>query len=251
MRLLLNLCIIPSICPPRSRKDGSRWGQDLHLVKFIESCREVGGVSAYILWNRVILTPCQCTKEHKGSLSMIPTIVIVLLTLKLVLLGDLVTALDGHREILQASFNSDYIPATSAYIMYNASYINELKYPRAPLRPSIKQKKQVGRYKGSRVFALSPSLNSHFPIRHAPIPRQGSPWPLPQHYYPENIVFTLNSKTFRIYATGETCDILQYAFKRSYRNIFGADFDQQYEDSDISSDKKQAKTVQGKGLDIY
>ncbi len=81
---------------------------------------------------------------------------------------------------------------------------------------------QVSWFEGSRTFALRASVDARLLIRHAPVPEQGSPWPLPQHYYPEPTFFTLNSKTFRFYAAGESCDILTFAFKRIYRNIFGA-----------------------------
>ena len=81
---------------------------------------------------------------------------------------------------------------------------------------------QVSWFEGSRTFALRASVDARLLIRHSPVPEQGSPWPLPQHYFPEPTVFTLNSKSFRFYAAGESCDILTFAFKRIYRNIFGA-----------------------------
>ena len=60
-----------------------------------------------------------------------------------------------------------------------------------PSRPKMDMKKHVSWFEGSRMYAFRASPDTRLLIRHAPIPAAGSPWPLPQHYYPEDAVFTL------------------------------------------------------------
>ena len=44
-----------------------------------------------------------------------------------------------------------------------------------------------------------------------------------QMYFPEPVTYGIRPSVFKIYAAGEDCDILTYAFARIRRNIFGDD----------------------------
>ncbi len=84
-------------------------------------------------------------------------------------------------------------------------------------------KKQVDWYEGSHTYALKASMDSRLLIRAAPIPQAGSPWPMPQIYYSDPIQFRLQPSNFHFYVAGEGCDILNYGFARTRRNMFGDD----------------------------
>ena len=84
-------------------------------------------------------------------------------------------------------------------------------------RPPRKLKETVEWFEGSHAFAYRASPDTRLLIRHAPIPRAGSPWPMPQRYQVLSQEFLINHKYFRMSAIGETCDILQFTFERVYR----------------------------------
>ena len=58
-------------------------------------------------------------------------------------------------------------------------------------RPPVSQKKDVVWFEEYHSFSLRASIDNRFRIRHAPIPAEGSPWPLPQFYRPESKQFII------------------------------------------------------------
>lgn len=108
-----------------------------------------------------------------------------------------------------------------------------------PAKPSGDMKKHVSWFEGSRTYAFRASPDTRLLIRHAPIPAQGSPWPLPQHYYPEDAVFMLNPENFQFHAIGEMCDILDFQFERIRRNTFGDDIEKDEGDPNYTNDSKE------------
>ncbi len=93
--------------------------------------------------------------------------------------------------------------------------------PTAQPRPDDNQRRTVEWHEDSHYYALKASTDDRFRIRHMPIPEAGSPWPMPQHYQPTQQQFSLDPATFKLHASGETCDILDYSFRRILRNMFG------------------------------
>lgn len=49
---------------------------------------------------------------------------------------------------------------------------------------------------------------------------KGQPVPKPQHYTPSAVNIAINSDTFQFVATGQSCDVLQEAFRRYSIMIF-------------------------------
>lgn len=69
---------------------------------------------------------------------------------------------------------------------------------------------------------LKASSDMRFKVRHAPIPAQGSPWPMPRTYLPTRMTFGIvaGDLHFRMVG-GESCEILERNFKRINMNMFG------------------------------
>ena len=93
--------------------------------------------------------------------------------------------------------------------------------PTARPRPDDNQRRTVEWHEGSHYYALKVATDHRFRIRHMPIPEAGSPWPMPQHYQPTQQQFVIDPATFKLHASGKTCDILDYSFRRILRNMFG------------------------------
>lgn len=52
----------------------------------------------------------------------------------------------------------------------------------------------------------------------------GHPWPLPQSFRSDSTVLQLDPTTFRFNKDGYSCDILESAFDRYFKIIFGANY---------------------------
>lgn len=85
--------------------------------------------------------------------------------------------------------------------------------------PSVR--KHVMWFEDSQAYGLNATYDYRFKLRHAPIPRTGTPWPMPQSYLPSNISHLVNSD-LSLTVAGSSCPILHINFKRIRRNIFGA-----------------------------
>ena len=96
------------------------------------------------------------------------------------------------------------------------------KIATAPPRPPEHARDTVDWFEEYRKYALRASVDLRFRIRHAPVPLDGSPWPLPQTYHPSPRQLIIHRpSSFLFNANGESCDILTYAFERARRNTFG------------------------------
>ncbi|ELU11062.1 hypothetical protein CAPTEDRAFT_228468 [Capitella teleta] len=93
-------------------------------------------------------------------------------------------------------------------------------FPTGDPGPKLSAKKEVTWHEDTHYYALKASSDTRFRVRHAPIPGKGTPWPLPQLYNSEAIVFPV-SEDFQFHAIGESCDILEFYFERIRRMIFG------------------------------
>jgi hypothetical protein len=88
-------------------------------------------------------------------------------------------------------------------------------------------------------FAIQASSDMRFKIRHAPVPAYGSPWPMPKTYLPMKTTFRVipGDLQFRMVG-GESCEILEWNFRRIHLNMFGTDNDLEEDfEPDIVSDE--------------
>ncbi|XP_064640004.1 beta-hexosaminidase subunit alpha-like isoform X2 [Lineus longissimus] len=67
-------------------------------------------------------------------------------------------------------------------------------------------------------FIIKVSNKDTFKVRRAPVPKFGSPWPLPQFYKSSPVIFMLDQESFQFRAVKQSCDVLEEAFKR-YRRL--------------------------------
>lgn len=85
--------------------------------------------------------------------------------------------------------------------------------------PSAKE--QVMWFDDSLTYGLNATYDYRFKLRRAPLPRMGSPWPMPQSYVTSNISHLVDSKSLSLTVTGHSCPILHSYFQRIKRNVFG------------------------------
>ena len=88
-------------------------------------------------------------------------------------------------------------------------------------RPDMSARKDVIWFPEYHGYSLRASVDNRFRIKHAPIPADGSPWPMPQFYSSERARFYINPFNFTFSAAGESCDVLEYGIERVQRNMFG------------------------------
>lgn len=82
-------------------------------------------------------------------------------------------------------------------------------------------RKHIMWFEDSMAYGLNATYDYRFKLRHAPIPRMGTPWPMPQSYLPSNISHLVDSD-LSLTVTGNSCPILHINFRRIRKNIFGA-----------------------------
>ena len=109
------------------------------------------------------------------------------------------------------------------YVIKKGKYMRQTQQRPIPTplpRPEHGSKYLVDWFGDIHNFALSMSSDMQYRIRQSPLPEMGSPWPMPQIYRPNDIVFRL-SDDFRMLSIGETCDVLEFYLKRVHSNVFG------------------------------
>jgi hypothetical protein len=93
-----------------------------------------------------------------------------------------------------------------------------------PPRVDVEVRKHVEWFDDTQYYALRSSPDSKFRIRYAPAPARGSPWPMPQVYQPTNVSYrVVTDGSFEFHSVGEQCALLDEAFGRFRRNVFGSD----------------------------
>ena len=89
-------------------------------------------------------------------------------------------------------------------------------------RPDLSSRKDVIWFPEYHGYSLRASVDNRFRIRYAPLPGEGSPWPMPQSYHSEAaFVYLINPFNLTFEVTGESCDILDFGIDRVRRNMFG------------------------------
>lgn len=96
-----------------------------------------------------------------------------------------------------------------------------LQPPTAKPNVDPSARKDVMWFEDSQAYGLNATYDYRFKLRHAPIPRMGTPWPMPQSYLPSNVSHLVSSD-LSLTVTGSSCPVLHINFKRIRRNIFGA-----------------------------
>ena len=94
---------------------------------------------------------------------------------------------------------------------------------KGPARPHPSQRKNVIWSEESQSYNLKLSADNQFRIGYAPLPEEGTPWPMPQFYTPGNKVYLIKPENFQLNAVGESCDILEFSMQRTRMNMFGED----------------------------
>lgn len=119
-------------------------------------------------------------------------------------------------------YNSNFQASNGQGVDQNRYGVSKKKtFSRGKSRPDVKQREEVQWFEEYHSFSLKASIDNRFRIRYAPIPREGSPWPQPQFYKPESKQFVIKPHNFKLHAVGEKCDILEFAFSRIRKNMFG------------------------------
>ena len=98
----------------------------------------------------------------------------------------------------------------------------EKKIAKPKRRPDLTSRKDVMWFPEYHGYSLRASVDNRFRIRYAPLPGEGTPWPMPQSYKSETaFVYLVNPFNLTFEVTGESCDVLDFAIDRVKRNMFG------------------------------